>query len=298
MNIHHLELFYYVARHGGIMEAVRNIPYGIQQPAVSGQVAQLEQFLGVTLFRRRPFALTAEGQRLFAFIEPFFAGLDSIVTELQGGQARQVRIGASTIVLRDHLPAIIPSVKRKFPGLRVLLRNGYPAEFETLLHSGELDLAITLLEKKSMTGLRSEVLLEAPLALLVHRDSPITAANQLWSQDRIDTPLICLPPGELVTRLFQQKLRQMKIDWFPAIEASSADLIDTYVSAGLGIGLSVLTPHWKRPAEVRALPLDGFPPILMGALWRGKPNKVIESFVSAMRSRASGLSPKPGAIKA
>ena len=36
MNIHHLELFYYVARYGGITEAVRNIPYGIQQPAVSG----------------------------------------------------------------------------------------------------------------------------------------------------------------------------------------------------------------------------------------------------------------------
>ena len=29
MNVHHLELFYYVARHGGIMEAVRNMPYGI-----------------------------------------------------------------------------------------------------------------------------------------------------------------------------------------------------------------------------------------------------------------------------
>ena len=51
MNVHHLELFYYVARHGGIMPAVRNIPYGIQQPAVSSQIAQLEEFLGVTLFR-------------------------------------------------------------------------------------------------------------------------------------------------------------------------------------------------------------------------------------------------------
>ena len=43
MNIHHLELFYYVAKHGGIMEAVRQIPYGIQQPAVSSQIAQLEE---------------------------------------------------------------------------------------------------------------------------------------------------------------------------------------------------------------------------------------------------------------
>ena len=63
MNVHHLELFYYFAKHGGIMPAVRNIPYGIQQPAVSAQVAQLEEFLGVTLFQRRPFALTAAGER-------------------------------------------------------------------------------------------------------------------------------------------------------------------------------------------------------------------------------------------
>jgi len=42
MNIHHLELFYFVAKHGGIAGAVRNIPYGIQQPAVSGQIAKLE----------------------------------------------------------------------------------------------------------------------------------------------------------------------------------------------------------------------------------------------------------------
>ncbi|MBM3833613.1 MAG: LysR family transcriptional regulator [Verrucomicrobia bacterium] len=53
MNIHHLELFYYVAKFGGICEAVRNMPYGIQQPAISSQIIQLEDYLGITLFRRR-----------------------------------------------------------------------------------------------------------------------------------------------------------------------------------------------------------------------------------------------------
>ena len=90
MNIHHLELFYYVARHGGITEAVRNIPYGIQQPAVSGQVAQLEEYLGVTLFQRRPFALTPAGEKLYQFVQPFFANLDLIASDLQGGKARQI----------------------------------------------------------------------------------------------------------------------------------------------------------------------------------------------------------------
>ncbi len=59
MNIHHLELFYFVAKHGGIAAAVRNIPYGIQQPAVSGQIAKLEESLGTKLFQRRPFALSS-----------------------------------------------------------------------------------------------------------------------------------------------------------------------------------------------------------------------------------------------
>src|SRR5690606_32771028 len=130
MNVHHLELFYYVARHGGIMGAVRNIPYGIQQPAVSGQVAQLEEFLGVTLFQRRPFALTEAGEKLYAFVQPFFSNLDKVANELQGGQARQIRIGASAIILRDHLPGMIQSVKKKFPGLNISLRDGYPADLE------------------------------------------------------------------------------------------------------------------------------------------------------------------------
>lgn len=63
MNIHHLELFYYVARHGGISSAVRQMPYGIQQPAVSSQILQLEKDLGVKLFERQPFRLAANSRR-------------------------------------------------------------------------------------------------------------------------------------------------------------------------------------------------------------------------------------------
>ncbi|HTB64520.1 MAG TPA: LysR family transcriptional regulator [Opitutales bacterium] len=75
MNIHHLELFYYVAEYGGISRAVRHMPYGIQQPAVSSQILQLEQDLGLKLFDRQPFQLTPEGEDLFAFVKPFFENL-------------------------------------------------------------------------------------------------------------------------------------------------------------------------------------------------------------------------------
>ncbi len=88
------------------------MPYGIQQPAVSGQIIQLEEFLGVALFRRRPFVLTPAGQELFDFIKPFFDNLRPVADKLRGGVGQTIRIGASEIVLRDHLPGVLKVVQK------------------------------------------------------------------------------------------------------------------------------------------------------------------------------------------
>ncbi|HWH70803.1 MAG TPA: LysR family transcriptional regulator [Candidatus Sulfotelmatobacter sp.] len=291
MNIHHLELFYYVARYGGITEAVRNIPYGIQQPAVSGQVAQLEEYLGVTLFQRRPFALTPAGDKLYKFIQPFFANLDTMASELQGGKTRQIRIGASTIVLREHLPEFFRSMRKKYPNLKIALREGHPAEFENLLQKEELDLAITLIEKKANSGLHAVPLLELPLMLLVEKTSPITSVDQLWQRDRIEDPLICLPSAEVIPKHFQQGLSRLGVDWFPSIEVSSLDLIETYVANGLGIGLSVQVPQRQFSPNVRALPLPAaeFAPVVIGILWQGRASAFLQAFLDEMQVRAKRL---------
>ena len=289
MNVHHLELFYYVARHGGIMHAVRNIPYGIQQPAVSAQVAQLEEFLGVTLFQRRPFALTPAGEKLYAFISPFFSNLDQMAGDLQGGQERHFRLGASTIVLRDHLPKLLSGVKKKFPGVKISMREGYAARLGELLAKDEVDMVITLVDRKPPAGFQSVVLLELPMILLVPKTSKIKSAEELWARDKILEPLICLPAQELLTRMFQAKLAELETEWFPTIEASSTDLIETYVAGGLGIGLSVAVPKKPLPENVRALPLKDFPPVLIGALWRGKNTPLLDAFLDMARQRAQEI---------
>jgi DNA-binding transcriptional LysR family regulator len=289
MNVHHLELFYYVARHGGIMPAVRNIPYGIQQPAVSSQISQLEEFLGVTLFQRRPFALTAEGEKLFRFIQPFFANLDKMASEIQGGQARNIRIGASTIVLREYLPGLFQAVRKKFSGLKMSLREGFPAQLEALLQADEIDLAITLIEKNPMPGIHSLALLELSPVLLVEKNSGLKSAAELWRRDKIEEPLICFPPGEPLGKSFQQKLGELGVDWFPSIEASSADLIETYVANGLGIGVSAAIPKKPLPPKVRALALDGFPPVTIGVSWRGRKTPLLQIFLDELQMRANLL---------
>jgi DNA-binding transcriptional LysR family regulator len=288
-NIHHLELFYYVARYGGIMEGVRNIPYGIQQPAVSGQIAQLEAFLGVLLFHRRPFALTAEGEKLFKFIQPFFSNLSAVVDELQGGKAHQIRIGSSTVVLRDHLPILFQKLRKRFPNLKIALREGYQADLESWLQKEELDLAVTLIEKTLAPGIHSLKLLELDLVLLVEKTSTITTATQLWERDRIQEPLICMPSAEAICKHFQQGLSKLGVDWFPSIEVSSIDLIEAYVANGFGIGLSVQVPDAKLSANVRVVPLPDFTPVIMGALWRGRPSALLQSFLDELLRRGKDL---------
>ena len=290
MNIHHLELFYYVARHGGISEAVRNIPYGIQQPAVSVQILQLEETLGVTLFHRRPFALSAAGEKLFRFIQPFFEGLEPLADELRGGEAQQLRFGASGTVLRDHLPELVLHVRKKFPNLKLTLREGHQPQLESWLQKQELDLAVTVFDGKPPAGVNSAPLLKLPLVLLVEKASRLASAEELWKRDKIDEALISLPAYESIPRHFQQRLGRLGVDWFPRIEVSSLALIETYVENGYGVGLSVAIPRSKPSPGVRALPLDGFLPVTLAALWPGKQTPLVRAFLEELQERAQTLS--------
>ncbi len=273
MNIHHLELFYYVARHGGISRALRHIPYGIQQPAVSGQMRLLEQGLGVKLFERTPFRLTAEGEQLLAFVAPFFSNLDATAARLRKESAPQFRIGASELVLREHLPTAIQQLKVQQPQLRLGLRSGRHRQLETWLLERQIDLAITLLETRPDARLRYRRMMRLPLVLLVPKASRYKSAAELWRQTQIEEPLITLPGFEV----FQKNLRRIGVEWPTAIEAGSLELIMQYVVNGYGIGASNALAEVTRHPKVRVLPLPEFPPAELGCLWLGRPTPLIQA---------------------
>ncbi len=289
MNIHHLELFYYVAKHGGISAAVRNIPYGIQQPAVSGQILQLEDDLAVTLFQRRPFSLTPDGEELYNFIRPFFENIDAVAEKLRGGASQLIRIAASTVVLQEHLPEILRSLRQRFRRLKFTLQEGFQPQFEEWLQKQEIDVAITAIEGKPPAGIQTHVLIEVPLILLVRKDQKINSAEELWKRDRLSETLINLPPNESITKHFQAGLDSLKVDWPTGIEVSSMELIQTYVANGFGIGVCVAVPGVSLSKQLKALPLPGFPPIKVGVMWRGKTNPVIDALLEELKKRAGFL---------
>jgi DNA-binding transcriptional LysR family regulator len=290
MNVHHLELFYYVAKHGGISPAVRQMPYGIQQPAVSGQILKLEESIGGKLFHRRPFTLTPAGDRLYQFISPFFANLHEVSGELRGQSSQRLRLAASAEVLRDHVPALIRQLREKNPRLSLALREANQAIAEPLLLRGEIDLAITEVEDSPASGLQSVVLARLPLVLLVQEKSPLKNAKALFGREPVvSEPLICLPPHETVVRNFRMGVRGLGRTWDPSLEVSSFDLVETYVAEGFGPGLSVAIPGRPPRGGLRAVPLPGFQPVVVAALWAGKLHALPAAFLDLVKARAAVL---------
>lgn len=289
MNIHHLELFYYVAKHGGISEAVRSMPYGIQQPAVSGQIIQLEESLGVTLFHRRPFALTPPGKELYEFIKPFFDNLTPIAEKIRGGVSQHLRIAASETVLRDFLPEMLQELRGKFPKLKVTLREGYYPQVVTWLLQNEIDLSIGLIGGKPPGGVNTITLLKMPLVLLVPKTSKLESAEELWQRDRIEESLITVPSNEPIRRAFQEGLSKRNVDWIGGIEVSSVEMVQTYVASGYGFGVTVHVPKLKLHSKVRAVPLGGFEELTFGMLWQGRRTSVLDNMFKIVERTALAL---------
>jgi DNA-binding transcriptional LysR family regulator len=286
MNIHHLELFYFVAKHGGIAAAVRNIPYGIQQPAVSGQIAKLEESLGTKLFQRRPFALSPAGLELFEFIKPFFDNIEIVGETLRQNRSPQLRIAAPSIVLHEYIPELLQKLRTKFPEFRLYLHEAARAEAERLLLAREVDLAITLIEKKSRAGIQVQALLELPLILLVHRNSGLSRTGELWKRDKIEETLISFPRTDPIHASFQRGLGGLEVEWFCGIEVNSARLIERYVESGYGIGLAVAVPGFKPAAAVRVLELPNFPPVVVGVSWSGKLSSISKQLLAELQTEA------------
>ena len=289
MNIHHLELFYHVARAGGVSAAARQMPYGIQQPAISSQILQLENTLGKSLFHRRPFQLTSEGEILFAFIEPFFSKLPAMANRLRGGADHHLRIACPEIVQRDYLPMLVRAVRTHIPDFSFTLHSGRIDEIKAQLKEGKIDLGLATSFGPTENGIRYHELLRMPLVLLVRDSDGPESASEILEQDRIDTPLITLPQGEPAVLAFQHELQERKIDWFPMLELASIDLVIRFVTEGHGVGLTFDIPGSARPPGIRVLPLDGFPYVSFYALTLGSGCPMSTLFIREAESAIAGL---------
>ena len=295
MNVHHLELFYYVAKYEGITAAVRKMPYGIQQPAVSGQILQLEEELGVKLFNRRPFALTPAGEELYDFAYPFFAGLPDVEERLKGEDGMHLRISASASVLGNHLPQVLENLKLKKPELRLTLREVQPSEVYSQLTMQQADVSLTVLHGRLDEGLRSVELMSIPLVLLVPSSCKVKSFKDILRKRENGSgfesklPLVSLPEHEALSQIFQRGLNDQEVHWEASMEVNALDVIQKYVSRGFGAGIGVGIPGVPPIDGVDVIELPGFSPLVVGAIYQGSLKPIVRDFLDEAKQYVGGF---------
>lgn len=283
-NLHHLELFFHVARSGGITAASRSISYGVQQPAISGQIARLEAELGVKLFQRRPFELTPEGRELYEFVAPFFESLPEIAAKIAGRASRRLRIAAPATVIRRHLPDVIAAVRRSVPDLELTLADTGQRGAFALLESGGADLAVCELEGKPPAGTHAETLLTMPLMLLLPESYEVPRSGMHGMA--VQLPLIRPPAETAMSRLFAQALARASLEWPSSIEVNSLELVHAYVAGGFGAGLSVKAPGVVAPKGTRPWPVPDCRELSIAAVWKGTPTPLAKLVLEGLRRKA------------
>jgi len=195
------------------------------------------------------------------------------------------------MILRDYLPRIFAGYKRRYPGFRLTLYDANQASAEELLRKHEIDLAISELEGKPATPIKSCILVRLPLVLVVPQKAPVRTVSDFLRRDAVFESLISLPPDEVISKHFHAGLKRLRLTWSPQIEVSSLELIDLYTSLGFGVGLSIAVPGLKRKKGLRALPLRNFSPVDVAALWIGDLSNLAATFLADIKKLATRLAP-------
>ena len=270
INFELYKIFYYAASSLNFSKAAQTLH--VTQSAVSQAIKSLENQLGIHLFFRqgRNVSLTYEGDVLFQHIEKAFHFIKSAENSIQNIRSLDegtIFVGASDTITRFFLMASIKRFHADYPKVKMAINNRpSPRSVEKLI-KGELDLAIINI----MPGNTYDGLELFPLTTLEHifisktrsSDAPIS----LFELSK--NPLVCLEQNSTTRRVLDRFLSQHAVDWSPAFEFGSFDVILEAVSASMGVGFvprKIAQKYLNDGSFAEIKVLDGIPSIEIGIL--------------------------------
>src|SRR5262245_32050549 len=145
INLRHFQYFIAVAEELSFRRAAERLH--LAQPPLSRQIRQLEDRLGVALFRRlrSGVALTAAGEAFLPEARHVLLRVEkalNIARSARGPQRRSFVAGYTTVFDRSAIPNVDENFKRRFPGWRVIVKGGHSIRLVRQLRNGTMDVAL------------------------------------------------------------------------------------------------------------------------------------------------------------
>jgi len=230
--LHALSVFAVAARCGSFSQAAKQLR--VTQSAVSRQIQQLEEHLGLRLFTRhkRGLRLTAEAEALLPVVEDAFARLVRMCDSLRSaGQVLTIRM-PPTIATRWFLP-LLPSLRTVMPDMevRITSSDARDARFE----GSDVDAAI-IHGRGEWADVERIRLMPERLAPVC---SPEIAKSLRQPADLKSVRLLHCPPIQTWNRW----LESAGVGWIPPRQGQTFDTLELALSAatrGQGVALGDL----------------------------------------------------------
>jgi DNA-binding transcriptional LysR family regulator len=291
MNPHHLRTFLAVRRHRNYTRAAEEV--FLTQPAVSRQVRQLEEELGVRLFEQigKSLHLTDAGETLAAEAEKLLGAMERTAEAVRSHRSAErgsVRIGASTTPGFYLLPDLLGEFHRRFPKVALHYTVENSLKIEQMIVRNELDVGFVGAHLSS-EELELKPLVEDEIVCFAAPSHRLAKARQIAPNSLEEEMWVIREKGSATRRLFEDWLSSRNGTIRKAIELGCPEACKALVRAGIGI--SFMSVHGLR-SEIRKkrlvkLPMTGMSlkrPIFLARHSEKRNSPVMETFLQIVES--------------
>lgn len=288
MELRQLGYFRAVARELHFRKAAEQLC--IVQPALSRQIKQLEQEVGVVLFKRtsRSVQLTEAGTYLYREVEAIFERLELVkgnLVSISNGQQGMLRISYAGSAMVELLPAVLTRLQRQWPLVQTHLKEMTATEQLEAILLGKVDVGF-LRNPPPDKRLLGKVVQRETFSVVLPKEHPLQAASFRGLQQLAGEPFI-LPPaqaGELYYHLLQQLCQQAGFTPKVVHETVFGDTVMRLVAQGLGVALVPTSLTRKAPLPVTCIELVHSPiPAELSMVWRkDNPSPLLQRLVESV----------------
>ncbi len=193
-SIKQLEYFLTVARASSFRGAADQL--GLSQPALTVQIAALEELLGMQLFDRSRAGtlLSPAGRELLPLareILDHFQQLEELSTTRGQEMAGIIRLGVSPTIGPYLLPRVLPVLHQRFPLLRLHIQEDVPRKLEAGLEGGDYDMILTVLPMNAGSN-RVRPLFTETIHAVFRTDHPLAKKQKLRGRDLHQHAVLCI----------------------------------------------------------------------------------------------------------
>lgn len=239
INYELYKVFYYVAKTLSFSEASKAL--FISQSAVSQSIKVLEKRLNQPLFIRstKKVKLTKEGELLFKHVEPainLISRGENHILEANSLNGGQLRIGASDTICRYFLVPFLEKFHKTFPNVHIKVTNGTSLQCVDFLESNQVDLILTNTPNKRLSTMHHiQDLLEFHDIFVVNKEYFGLSNTNLSLKELQEYPILMLDKNSTTSDFLHGLFLKYQLDFTPAVELSSNDLLIDLAKIGLGI---------------------------------------------------------------